>query len=158
MRQFIKILALVFVLGMVGACVPKSSGSAAPNEGEGSTINEAYKETNFYYENFDDILIPKELDYRELESVTFDNPKFRAAILKFEGRVELSDLINFFVNNMAKDNWEQRTFAKGQVSVITFEKFNKSCMIQVQSGYKLEVTIIVVELKDAGSSEKNLAN
>ncbi|WP_147819537.1 hypothetical protein [Salidesulfovibrio onnuriiensis] len=152
MRMFSRFVAVLFILALLGACTPKSTSSG---DSGSEPASQSYENLNFYYD-FDDILIPKELDFQPDESHTLDNKKFRAGIMRFTGRVDIQDLIQFFINNMAKDNWERTATIKGKVSVLSFEKFNKSCVIKVDDTFaKATVTIIAVETKD-GSSETSL--
>lgn len=135
------------------ACTPKSRTST---QQETSAVSQGYENTHFYYE-FDDILIPRELDFQSEDSYTLDNRKFRVGIMKFTGRVEIPDLLQFFINNMAKDNWERTTAVKGKTSVLSFEKFNKSCVIQVEDTFARDtITVIAVENKDSGNTERTL--
>lgn len=153
MRIFSNFVIAVALLAMFGACTPKTTSTPESNYESGQ---QSYEDLNYYYE-FDDILIPKELSFQSDESYTLDNRKFRAGIMKFTGRVEIPDLLNFFINNMAKDNWEKIAAVKGKTSVLSFEKFNKSCVIQVEDSFaRATVTIIAVETKN-GNSESDLA-
>jgi len=153
MRMVSRFVVVLLMFGMFAACTPKSPSSG---EGGAQPSEQTYENLNYYYE-FDDILIPKELDFKADESYTLDNKKFRAGIMRFSGRVVVQDLLQFFMNNMAKDNWERTSAVKGKMSVLSFEKFNKSCVIQVDDSFaKATVTIIAVETKD-GSTESNLS-
>ncbi|MUM77612.1 hypothetical protein GKC30_08205 [Pseudodesulfovibrio sp. F-1] len=136
------VLALVFALS---ACATTGSGGSDSS----ATTATQYQEPDYYYD-FDDILIPKEIKYVENESYKLDNAKFRAAIMKFKGRVQVLELVQYFINNMAKDNWTLVSNNKaGKLSVLNFEKFNKSCVIQVDDGFgTATTTIIAVEVKD----------
>ncbi|WP_018124187.1 hypothetical protein [Desulfovibrio oxyclinae] len=156
MRHFIKLFIVVAALGLFAGCAPKSTGSGgAPGE---SGSQSEYTDTNYYYD-FQDILIPRELEYVDEESYTLDNRKFRAGIMKFKGRVVVQDLIRFFLNNMAKDNWEKIASVKGKISVLSFEKFNKSCIIQIEDTFgSAKVTIIAVEAKEAQSSAPSISD
>lgn len=150
MRSISKIFILLVLVTMTFACVPKSTKST-----DGTTANGAYVDPNYYHDDFNDILIPKEIDFITDESYTFNNDKFRAGFMRYNGRVEMADLINFFLNNMAKDNWKQVNAVRGPISVLTFEKFNKSCVIQIQDGIgNVKVTVIAVETKDGASDDK----
>ncbi len=154
MRSFIKLLiALTFVM-MFAACT--TTGSKTGTTDPAGTSSQEYQEPDYYYD-FDDILIPKEISYQEDASYKLDNSKFRAAIMKFKGRVEVLELVQYFVNNMAKDNWTLLSNNKaGKLNVLTFEKFNKSCVIQVDDSFgSASTTIIAVEVKDAGTSVKD---
>ncbi|WP_419786206.1 hypothetical protein [Pseudodesulfovibrio sp.] len=148
-----KVLAMVSLLMLFAACTTTSGGTAS-NDPVGGT--QAAQQAPDYYYDFDDILIPKEISYDNDASYRLDNTKFRAAIMKFKGRVEVLELVQYFVNNMAKDNWKLVSNNKtGALSVLSFEKFNKSCVIQVEDSFGYaKTTIFAVELKDAAVKDK----
>lgn len=155
MRSFIKLLITLCLLGLLFACTTTGSGSNSSTDPAGAQTQE-YQEPDYYYD-FDDILIPKEISYIEDESYRLDNAKFRAAIMKFKGRVEVLELVQYFVNNMTKDNWTLISNTKaGTVHVLNFEKFNKSAVINVDDGFgTVQTSIFAVEVKDAGASIKD---
>lgn len=155
MRSFIKFIIIVCFISLLAACTTTGSGSSAETEPVGGQAQE-YQEPDYYYD-FDDILIPKEISYVEDASYRLDNAKFRAAIMKFKGRVEVLELVQYFINNMAKDNWTLVSNNKaGTVHVLNFEKFNKSAVIQVDDGFgTVETSIFAVEVKDAGAPIKD---
>jgi hypothetical protein len=64
--------------------------------------------------------------------------------------VNNQDLINFFINNMSKDNWNLETSLKAAKSVLVFDKPNKSCVIQITDGFQSTATVLAVEYKAAG--------
>jgi len=151
MRSIIKLLiALSFVM-LFAACTTLGTNGSSSDPAAGAQEAQ-YSEPDYYYD-FDDILIPKEISYVQDESYKLDNAKFRAAIMKFKGRVEVLELVQYFINNMTKDNWTLVSNNKaGKLSVMNFEKFNKSCTIQVEDSFgTATTTIIAVEVKDSGS-------
>ncbi len=154
MRSFMKVLVLVSLLMLFAACTTTSGGSSAGADPAGAA--QATQQAPDYYYDFDDILIPKEISYQNDDSYKLDNAKFRAAIMKFKGRVEVLELVQYFVNNMAKDNWKLISNNKsGTLSVLSFEKYNKSCVIQVEDSFgSAKITIFAVELKDASVKDK----
>ena len=149
MPVILRIFLVVALLGLAAGCT--TTGSSQTNE-PGAEPAE-YQEPDYYYD-FDDILIPKEISYIHEDSYKLDNAKFRAAIMKFKGRVEILELVQYFVNNMSKDNWTLIANNKvGTLSVLNFEKFNKSCVIQVEDGFgQAYATIIAVEVKDSAGA------
>jgi len=142
------------LIGLLAACT--TTGSSSSSSSNSQPEAQEYQEPD-YYLDFDDIMIPKEIDYLEDESYKLDNAKFRAAIMRFSGRVEILELVQYFVNNMAKDNWTLISNNKaGTVHVLNFEKFNKSCVIQIDDTFAAaKTTIFAVEVKDAGGGLKS---
>lgn len=153
MRSFTKLLFVLVIVTMFAACT--TTGSSTSSSGTSSSSSANYQEPDKYFD-FDDILIPNAIDYKADDSYKLDNAKFRASIMKFTGRVEVPELIQYFLNNMAKDNWTLISNNKANtLHVLTFEKFNKSCVIQVDDSFATaKTTIFAVEVKDSGSSLK----
>jgi hypothetical protein len=154
MRSFIKLFLPLIVIGMLAACT--TTGTNTTGDAPAGAQAAEYVEPD-YYLDFDDIMIPKEISYVEDDSYKLDNAKFRAAIMKFKGRVEILELVQYFVNNMAKDNWTLVSNNKAsKIHVLNFEKFNKSSVIQVDDNFgSASITIFAVEVKDAGDSPKD---
>jgi len=152
MRSFIKFLFALMIIAALAACT--TTGSSSSGESSPGAQQAEYQEPDYYYD-FDDILIPKEISYVEDESYKLDNAKFRAAIMKFKGRVEILELVQYFVNNMSKDNWTLVSNNKAsKVHVLNFEKFNKSCVIHVDDSFgSATTTIFAVEVKEAGKGK-----
>lgn len=155
MRPFIKLLIALTFLMMFAACTTTSTSSNTSSTDPGAT-EANYEEPDYYYD-FDDILIPKEIEYNEDNSYKLDNAKFRAAIMQFKGRVEILELVQYFINNMAKDNWTLVSNNKAaKIHVLNFEKYNKSCVIHIEDNFgSASTSIFAVEVKDAGNSVKD---
>jgi len=144
MRVILNILMALALVGVFAACT--TTGSQM-NSGQNEQAQ--YQEPD-YYLDFDDIMIPKEISYVSDQSYKLDNAKFRAAIMKFKGRVEIPELVQYFLNNMVKDNWKLISNNKASASyVLNFEKYNKSCVIQIDDSFATATTtIFAVEVKD----------
>ena len=135
----------LFALTGCNAMKAKPASESAPSQ---QVYQEDYKDPNFYYD-FDDILVPKELSPVSADMSVFDDETFKAGFRVFEGRVVNEDLINFFINNMAKDNWEKVAIYKSSKSILLYRKPTKRCTIQIEDGFKTRVTIFAVEYKGA---------
>jgi len=153
MRSVIKVLIVMCLVGMLAACNSMKNTNSTTDPSSSPQTN--YQEPD-YYLDFDDIRIPKEIDYKPKESYKLDNAKFRASIMRFTGRVEVTELIQYFLNNMAQDNWTLVSNNKAsEINVLNFEKYNKSCVIQVEDGMTtVKTSIFAVEVKDSGPSVK----
>ncbi|MCJ2165162.1 MULTISPECIES: hypothetical protein [unclassified Pseudodesulfovibrio] len=148
MRFFTQCIFALILVGMLAACTTTRTGSSQNNTGQSPEAQ--YQEPD-YYLDFDDIMIPKEIDYVNDGSYKLDNAKFRASIMKFKGRVEILELVQYFINNMTKDNWTLISSNKASsIHIMNFEKFNKSCVIQIDDAFaSATTTIFAVEVKDA---------
>ncbi|SKA91027.1 hypothetical protein SAMN02745704_02284 [Paucidesulfovibrio gracilis DSM 16080] len=156
MRRSLTAVLLVLALAATG-CATKSTGTEpaqSTSESQPTAYEQTYENPNYYYD-FNDILIPRELDPVDDEKYVFDDPRFLAGFRIFSGRVVAEDVFNFFVNNMAKDNWTKKFSLKAEKSVLAFEKQNKSCTIQIEDGFKTRVTVFAIEFKDVGSWESD---
>lgn len=153
MRTSIAVFLLIIVF-TASACATKSTSTepAADSQSSSQTAyQQTYENPNYYYD-FNDILIPRELTPIDDEKYVFDDPRFLAGFRIFSGHVVAEDVFNFFVNNMAKDNWRKKFSLKAEKSVLAFEKDNKSCTIQIEDGYKTKVTVFAIEFKDLGGA------
>jgi uncharacterized lipoprotein len=152
MRSFIKLLLPLLLVGVLAACTTTSASSSS---GSDQAAAQNYQEPD-YYLDFDDIMIPKEIDYQNDGSYKLDNAKFRASIMKFKGRVEIPELVQYFINNMTKDNWTLMSNNKASsVQFLTFEKYNKSCVIEIDDTFASSTTtIFAVEVKDSGDVKR----
>ena len=86
------------------------------------------------YYDFGDVLVPSELKLIEKSSFVFKTPGLSAGVLALKGRVEMSSLIDFFENNMAKDNWRQVSSFKSTRTIMLFQKENRWCVINITDG------------------------
>ena len=156
MSHSLKLLVVAVALASMTACSSLSNSSSTDPAETGATTSsqastpevhtETYENSSYYYD-FSDILVPRELEFQAAESYVFDTRSFRSGVMIFTGRVVNADLINFFINNMAKDGWTLVTSLKADKSILIFEKFNKSASIQIMDGFKSKVTIVAVEAK-----------
>jgi hypothetical protein len=148
MKQTIKIVTIMAALGcFVGltGCnnifsdtQPAESQTAAATAGSVSEpmatqAAESQKRTAVYYD-FEDVLIPVELQVLQDKSMIVSTPGFTSGILMLRGRVERRSLINFFNNNMVKDNWAMVSqIASPNMAILVFEKSIKSAVISIKS-------------------------
>ena len=92
------------------------------------------KKTTAVYYDFEDVLIPLELKVVQDKSVIVSTPGFTSGILVLKGRVERRSLINFFNNNMQKDNWSIVSQIKSPGnSIMVYEKTSRCAVITIKS-------------------------
>jgi hypothetical protein len=148
MKQTIKIVTIMAALGcFVGLTGCNNIFSdTQPAESRAETVTpasvsepaakpspESKKRTAVYYD-FEDVLIPVELQVLQDKSMIVSTPGFTSGILMLRGRVERRSLINFFNNNMVKDNWAMVSqIASPNMAILVFEKSIKSAVISIKS-------------------------
>lgn len=91
------------------------------------------RETTAVYYDFEDVLIPKELDIIDEYSMVVSTPGYTSGIMAFKGKVEKRSLFNFFNNNMMKDNWNIVTQIKSPgTTIMVFEKAARCSVITIK--------------------------
>lgn len=115
-------LALVF-LGAACSSTPKTTDGSEARQAE-------QKEAPLYYD-FEDVLVPKDLKLNAKTSFVYQTSGLTAGVLIFSSKVERNSLIQFFENNMAKDNWQAVSSFKSPRTLLLFEKDNRWCVINI---------------------------
>ncbi len=107
--------------------------SSKPKKGSSTsqTTTQKDKGPSPLYYDFGDVLIPHELKVIKKSSFVYRTPGFSAGVLALSGRVEISSLIAFFENNMAKDNWKTVSSFKSPRTMMLFQKENRWCVINI---------------------------
>ena len=142
----VQLSGCAMVDGKSTASAPQSSPQAA---GQAQGGGQEYEQLDTYFE-FDDVLVPRELEYAQDESFFFETPRHRVGNLVFDGRVDNFSLVDFFIANMTKDGWNKLASYKAKKSTLIFEKPGKSCKISVldESFTNTRVEILVVESRE----------
>jgi hypothetical protein len=119
-------LSAVLFIGLVmGGCA-----STVKERGEGS--EKGGVETTSKYYHFDDVRIPKDLNYKQNKSFVYETPRFKTGLLFFtKWRLDVDSLIDFFHYHMEKDNWKLVNSFKGKESILNFSKPDKTCTIKI---------------------------
>ncbi|CAB1057837.1 hypothetical protein D1BOALGB6SA_2592 [Olavius sp. associated proteobacterium Delta 1] len=117
------IMAALMLLCVACSSTPKATdGSEAQGKDE--------KNAPLYYD-FDDVLVPRDLKLNTKSSFVYHTSGLTAGVLVFTSKVERSSLIQFFENNMAKDNWQGVSSFKSPRTLLIFQKENRWCVINV---------------------------
>lgn len=121
--QAFGIIASLMLLIAACSSTPKTTdGAAARAEDE--------KNSPLYYD-FEDVLVPRELKLNTEASFVYHSSGLTAGVLVFSSKVERNSLIQFFENNMAKDNWQYVSSFKSTRTLLLFKKENRWCVINI---------------------------
>ena len=121
-----------FIFGVLTVLVLFGSAcSSTPKTTDGSEAREKDEKNAPLYYDFDDVLVPRELKLNTKASFVYQTSGLTAGVLVFTSKVERSSLIQFFENNMAKDNWQAVSSFKSPRTLLLFQKENRWCVINV---------------------------
>lgn len=121
-KFFIIILSVFFIFSCAGAPGIRKAPS-----------NDKYKQASAIYLDFEDVLVPADMQIDKKRTVIVSTPGTLSGIITLKGRIERNSLFNFFVNNMQKDNWRMVSRLKSPtMALIVFEKPNKSSVISIR--------------------------
>ncbi len=121
-----KIIGVMIALMLLNAAC-----SSTPKTTDGQNAQEENAQNAPLYHDFDDVLIPRELKLNTKSSFVYRSTGWTAGVLVFTSKVERISLIQFFENNMAKDNWQAVSSFKSPRTLLLFQKENRWCVINI---------------------------
>jgi hypothetical protein len=120
----VSLLLLSIGLAWTGCSSIEKERRGEPTKGEDVRVGK------YYY--FDDVLIPKELNYKPDESFVYETLQLKTGSMVFKKwRVDSGSLADFFLYHMEKDNWKLVNSFKGKESILNFSKPDKTCTIKI---------------------------
>ena len=103
---------------------------------------------------FSDVPIPVGLKPLPQISYSFENAGARVAVLKYQGRANIDQVINFYKEQMPLFNWNLINIIEYGQRLLNFEKENETCIITIQvAGFWNEEAQITISL---GPKSQNL--
>lgn len=152
-RIIVGISTLLFVFMTFSGCASLKQSEKSSEESKTSTSKQKKEQAPLYYD-FEDVLLPTALKVDKNRSFVYQSPEFTAGVLVLTGRVEPNSLIQFFDNNMAKDNWRLVSSFKSPRTMMFFDKPTRSCIINITEGhFKTEVEIWIAPSLETNEQE-----
>jgi len=126
-KSFAPLLAMALLLSLAACSALQDKGaSPAPSPVAKPAPMGAYQE-------FEDVLIPKEMEINEKTASVIQTPNFKSGMLTYTGHVDPISLSNFFETNMVQDNWKLRSKMRYQTrTLLVFEKVDRDCIINIE--------------------------
>jgi hypothetical protein len=117
---------------LIAVCVLSGCSAFQKKEDTAAqTGGDQKKEKPPSYYDFGDVPVPPELYLNTKSSFVYRTTGFSAGVLVLKGAVELGSLIDFFENNMARDNWRAVSTFKSPRTLLLFQKENRWCIINI---------------------------
>ena len=127
MRRMISSCVPVYLFSLISLLLILTTAcSSTPKTTDGRDAREKDDKNTPLYYDFGDVLIP-----RELKLDVYNTSNFTAGILAFKSKAELNSMVDFFENNMAKDNWQTIGTFKSPRTLLLFQKQNRWCVINI---------------------------
>jgi len=107
---------------------------------------------------FADVPVPAGLKPLAQTSYSFQNAGVRVAVLKYQGKANIDQLINFFKEQMPMYNWNLINIIEYGQRLLNFERENETCIITIQvAGFWNEDALVTVSLgpKSQSSAKKS---
>ena len=125
--------AVMYILGILAALMLLLSAacSSTSKTTEGSEAREKDEKTAPLYLDFEDVLVPRDLKLKTNSSFVYHTSGMTAGVLVFTSKIERNSLVQFFENNMAKDNWQAVSSFKSPRTLLLFQKENRWCVINI---------------------------
>ena len=124
-------VGLKIISVMIALMLLNPGCSSTPKKTDGAEAQEKDAENAPLYYDFEDVLIPRELKLNTKSSFVYRTTGWTAGVLVFTSKVERTSLIQFFENNMAKDNWQSTSSFKSPRTLLLFQKENRWCVINI---------------------------
>lgn len=153
-KLFIATLAMLSVF-VLGGCQ-----SALQNRDQGAATSTSQAQAAAAvgtYQEFDDVLIPNDLELVDKDSFVFETPQFKTGILTYKGKVDAVSLANFFEKELIKDNWKLRSKMKYNRTIMVFEKPDRDCIINIlDETFTTYLEIMIAPRQDSGSAPQEV--
>ncbi|MDP8233563.1 MAG: hypothetical protein P9M06_02010 [Candidatus Saelkia tenebricola] len=104
---------------------------------------------------FDDIPVPNGFNFIAVDSFAFQTQDIRVGLLKYEGKANPDEVVQFYKEQMPLYNWKTINLIEYERRILNFEKDGQSAVITIDAkGGKSALVIAVSPRSDAGIFEK----
>jgi hypothetical protein len=96
---------------------------------------------------FADVPVPLGLKPLPQKSYSFENAGVRVGVLKYQGRTNIDQTINFYKEQMPIYNWNLVNIIEYGQRLMNFERENETCIITLQAaGFWNEEVLVTISL------------
>lgn len=130
-----KFLALFLCLGLIAGCsgMQKQKTSATPGSLEPQAVLK-----------FSDVPVPNGFRFMAAESYSFESSGLRIGLLKYEGKADADQVVNFYRDQMPMYNWRLLNTVEYGERMLNFDREQETCIITLNpKGSAVYITISV---------------
>ncbi|MBU0502944.1 MAG: hypothetical protein ABH882_06205 [Candidatus Omnitrophota bacterium] len=135
MRSILVILLVgIFITGILGCATTSSDKPGLPKD-------EAMLEPSGLLK-FSDIPIPSGFKSLSQDSYSFESAGVRVGLLKYQGKANPGQVVNFFKEQMVMYNWNLLNVIEYGEKILNFDREGESCIITISGkGNNYTITI-----------------
>lgn len=122
-RTMVRGVGVGMALLMIASCAMFEKGPAQPE-----TASKRLPDVR----EFEDVLIPREMDIDKDSSAIYHREGMSAGLLRLSGRVETNSLMRYFQNNMANEGWRMISQFRSPHSLMLFQKGSRMAVIAIE--------------------------
>ncbi len=91
---------------------------------------------------FTDIPYPSRFKFLSRDSYTFENSGIRVGVLKYKGKANVDQVVNFYKEQMPIYNWNLLNIVEYGERLLNFERENETCIVSlVPKGSSVFITL-----------------
>lgn len=106
---------------------------------------------------FEDVPVPSGFRSLTNESFMFQNEVLRVGILKYSGRADVEQLVNFYKDHMPLYNWRFLNLLEYGRRIMNFEREDQSCIVVIEpTKFTTYITVTVAPKTSRASTYKTL--
>ncbi|MFA6357308.1 MAG: hypothetical protein WCY09_01370 [Candidatus Omnitrophota bacterium] len=103
---------------------------------------------------FADVPIPIGLKIIPQQSYSFESSGIRVGVLKYQGKADSDQIVNFYKEQMAMYNWNLINIVEYGVKLMNFDRENETCIINIEPKGNNVTLIIFLGPKSQNSPKK----
>jgi len=136
-----KTLSSILVIALLGYCVIELWGCAGLSKKDSLPKEEALLEPQAMLK-YSDIPAPTGFKLLPEGSYSFESGGIRVGILKYQGKADVEQVVNFYKDQMPLYNWNLLNAIEYGERLLNFERETESCIIRLlPKGNNITVTI-----------------
>jgi hypothetical protein len=140
-KRTIRMFIWGLVLILTAACSALDKGSVKQTESQKRLPD---------VREFEDVLIPREMDIDKEGSAIYRREGMAAGLLRMSGRVETTSLMRYFQNNMANEGWRPISQFRSPHTLMLFQKGNRMAVIAIEDAdFQTFADVWVVPLNES---------
>ena len=112
----------IFLLGGCETLLKKNKASTSPAALEPQAIVK-----------FSDIPVPTGFKFLALDSYSFESGGVRVAVLKYQGKANIEQVMNFYRDQMPMYNWNLLNIIEYGQRLMNFDREAETCIISLES-------------------------